>query len=70
MKNNYPHRFVMAFAYANDGFKLYFMTGHACQKVQNIQRCNKVSLTVDRECEDWEQIKGLSMGGMAAVLSE
>ncbi|EKU96214.1 putative stress protein (general stress protein 26) [Leptolyngbya sp. PCC 7375] len=67
-EDGYPQATTVA--YANDGFKLYFMTGHACQKVHNIQCCNKISLTVDRECEDWEQIKGLSMGGTAAVLSD
>ena len=55
--------------YANDGLKIYFLTGPECQKVHNIKHCNKVSLTIDREYEDWRQIKGLSMGGMAEVLS-
>lgn len=66
--DGYPQATTVA--YANDGFKIYFVTGPECQKVHNIKRCNKVSLTVDRECEDWQQIKGLSMGGIAEVLSD
>ncbi|MDJ0707490.1 MAG: pyridoxamine 5'-phosphate oxidase family protein [Leptolyngbyaceae cyanobacterium MO_188.B28] len=56
--------------YVNDGLEIYFLTGPECQKVGNIQRCNKVSLTIDREYEDWHQIKGLSMGGIAEILSD
>ena len=67
-EDGYPQATTVA--YANDGLKIYFMTGQDCQKVHNIKRCNKVSVTVDRECEDWQQIKGLSMGGIAAVLSD
>ena len=66
--DGYPQATTVA--YANDGLKIYFMTGAACQKVHNIQQCNKVSLTIDRECEDWQHIKGLSMGGIAEVLSK
>ena len=67
-EDGYPQATTVA--YANNGFNIYFMTGQTCQKVHNIQRCNKVSLTIDRECRDWQQIKGLSMGGMATVLSD
>ena len=66
--DGYPQATTVA--YANNGLKLYFMTGSECQKVHNIKCCNKVSLTVDRECEDWQQIKGLSMGGIAEILSK
>ncbi len=66
--DGYPQATTVA--YANNGLKIYFLTGSECQKVHNLKRCNKISLTVDREYEDWHQIKGLSMGGIAAVLSE
>jgi nitroimidazol reductase NimA-like FMN-containing flavoprotein (pyridoxamine 5'-phosphate oxidase superfamily) len=66
-EDGYPQATTVA--YAHKGLKIYFMTGPSCQKVGNIQRCNKVSLTIDREYEDWHQIKGLSMGGIAEVLS-
>ena len=66
--DGYPQATTVA--YANDGFKIYFVTGPECQKVHNIKRCNKISLTVDRECENWMHIKALSMGGTATILSE
>ncbi len=56
--------------YANDGLEIYFLTGPERQKVINIKRCNKVSLTIDHDYEDWYQIKGLSMGGIAENLSD
>lgn len=57
-------------AYANDGLTLYFACDPGSQKVANIRQCDKVSATIDRDYEDWNQIRGLSLGGVAEVLSE
>jgi nitroimidazol reductase NimA-like FMN-containing flavoprotein (pyridoxamine 5'-phosphate oxidase superfamily) len=56
--------------YANEGLKLYFPTGRDSQKIQNIHRCDKVSLTIDRDYEDWSRIKGLSMAARAEVVAD
>ena len=48
----------------------YIGTFAQAQKVANIQRCPKVSLTIDRDYADWSQIKGLSMGGTAEILTD
>ncbi len=56
--------------YANDGLDLYFCCGRASQKVRNLRRSDKVSLTIDRDYKDWRRIKGLSMGARARVLSK
>ncbi|MFZ3115080.1 MAG: pyridoxamine 5'-phosphate oxidase family protein [Syntrophales bacterium] len=56
--------------YASDGFTIYFCTDATSSKVKNIAKSNKVSLTIDREYEDWSKIKGLSMGGTAVVLTK
>ncbi len=56
-------------SYVNDGLTLYFVTDADASKVKNIAGCNKVSLTVDREYEDWTKIKGVSMGGTAEILT-
>lgn len=55
--------------YANDGLTLYFACDRDCQKVRNLARSAKVSLTVNGEVEDWNRIQGFSMGGTARVAS-
>jgi hypothetical protein len=48
--------------YVHEGLTLYIGTFAQAQKVANIRRSPKVSLTIDRDYDDWSQIKGLSMG--------
>ena len=55
--------------YANDGLDLYFCCDRTSQKVRNLRRSAKVSLTIDRDYQDFNRIKGLSMGATARVLS-
>ena len=66
-EDGYPQ--ANSVSYANDGLTLYFLTDASASKVKNIKKCNKVSLTVDREYEDWTKIKGVSMGGTAEILT-
>jgi len=56
--------------YANDGLNLYFGCDRSSQKVRNIKRDAKVSVTIDRDYRDWSRIKGLSMAADARVLSK
>jgi general stress protein 26 len=56
--------------YIHEGLTLYIGTFPHAQKVANIRRCPKVSLTIDRDYDDWSQIKGLSMGGTAEILTD
>ncbi len=56
--------------YVNDGLTLYIGAAADSQKVRNIGRCNKVSLTIDREEDDWSRIRGLSMGATAEVVHD
>jgi general stress protein 26 len=53
--------------YVNDGPTLYFGCEKTAQKAENIERCNKVWLTIDRDYRDWNRIKGLSMAADAEV---
>ncbi len=66
-RDGYPQTTTVA--YANDGLTLYFACDRASQKVRNIKRSKKVSLTIDRDCPDWNKIKGLSMAAWARVLT-
>lgn len=57
-------------AFAAEGFELYLACDPEGQKVANLACCDKVSATIDREQADWNQIRGLSMGGSARVLTD
>ena len=56
--------------YANDGLDLYFCCDRVSQKVRNLRRSPKVSLTIDHDTRNWARIKGLSMGARARLLSK
>lgn len=56
--------------YANDGLTLYFCCDKTSQKVRNIRRDPRVSLTIDHDSKNWSRIRGLSLGGRAKVLSD
>ena len=54
--------------YANDGLTLYFCCDRNGQKVRNLRRSSKVSLTINKDTANWKKITGLSMGATAKVL--
>lgn len=56
--------------YANDGLTLYFCCDNKSQKVRNLRRSSKVSLTINKDTADWKKITGLSMGATAKVLDK
>ena len=57
-------------AYVNDGVTIYFAADKNSQKLKNIAYSNKVSLTIDRDYEDWYKIKGLSMAATAENVTQ
>jgi general stress protein 26 len=67
-KDGYPQATTVT--YVNDGLNIYFGCDKTAQKVKNIKRCGKVSLTIDRDYRNWNQIKGLSMAADAEVLTD
>ena len=66
-ENEYPQANTVT--YANDGLTIYSSTAQDSQKVKNIKNCNKVSLTIDKDYEDWNKVKGLSMAATAELLT-
>lgn len=56
--------------YANDGFTIYFGCGTQSQKAHNLALNNKVSIAIDRDYENWNEIKGLSLGGTATPVTD
>ena len=57
-------------SYMNDGLKIYFGTSADSQKATNIAKCDKVSLTINRPYDNWNEITGLSLGGTAALVED
>lgn len=66
--DGYPQATTVSFAH--DGITIYVGIGKDSQKADNIRHNNKVSLTVNTEYKDWNEIKGLSMGAVAQILSD
>jgi PPOX class probable F420-dependent enzyme len=64
--DGYPQ--ATAVAYANDGLTLYFACDRNSQKVRNLRRSPKVSLTINKDWAGWKKITGLSMGATAKIL--
>jgi general stress protein 26 len=66
--DGYPQATTVS--YANDDLTIYVGIGKNSQKTNNIRHCNKVSLTINADYQDWNHIKGVSMGAIAEILSE
>lgn len=56
--------------YANDGLTLYFSCDPNSQKIHNLKHNRRVSLTIDHDEEDWNKIRGVSLGGSARVVKK
>ena len=52
-------------SYVNDGLTIYFGTFVDSQKARNIAANNRVSLTINRDYKNWDEIEGLSLAGRA-----
>jgi general stress protein 26 len=66
--DGYPQATTVS--YANDGLTIYVGVGKDSQKAHNVRNNDKVSLTINCDYDNWNQIKGLSMGAVAEVLSD
>lgn len=67
-EDGYPQATTVS--YVSDGLTIYFGTEANSQKARNIARSNKVSLTIDRDYDNWETIEGLSMAATAARVTD
>ncbi len=67
-EDGYPQATTVS--YANDGLTIYFGTSACSQKAQNIERCNKVSVTINRDYSDWDAVEGLSLAGIATPVTD
>lgn len=67
-EDGYPQATTVS--YANDGMTIYFGTGATAQKARNIARDGRVSLTVNLPYANWDEIRGLSIGGRASRVTD
>jgi hypothetical protein len=56
--------------YVSDGLMIYFGCAAESQKARNIACNDKVSVTVTLPYFNWEEIRGLSIGGTAAPVTD
>lgn len=66
--DGYPQATTVS--YASEGMMIYFAIGASSQKAENIRRSAKVSLTINSPYKSWGDIKGLSMGALASILTD
>lgn len=59
-----------AVSYASDELTLYFAAGSDAQKIENIRRDARVSVTIQRDYDDWREVKGVSMAATAELLAD
>jgi nitroimidazol reductase NimA-like FMN-containing flavoprotein (pyridoxamine 5'-phosphate oxidase superfamily) len=56
--------------YGNEGLTLYFLCGLDSQKAQNLEKDDRVSLTIDDDTPQVMQIEGLSMAAHAKAVTD
>jgi general stress protein 26 len=57
-------------SFVHDGLRLYIVVGRDGQKAKNIARDRRVSVVVDVPYRDWSEIRGLSMGAEAELITD
>ena len=56
--------------YVNEGMTLYFLCGLDSQKARNLDRDDRISLTIDHDTADLMSITGLSMAAHAHPITD
>jgi uncharacterized protein len=51
--------------YVNDGFTLYFLSSPTSRHSLNLAACPRIAATIQEDYEDWRDIKGIQMEGIA-----
>lgn len=66
--DGYPQATTVSFVH--HGLLIYFGCGRESQKARNLQHSDKVSATVNLPYGDWNEIRGLSLGGRAHLVAD
>ena len=67
-EDGYPQATTVS--YVNDDLTIYLGCAAKFQKAKNIARCAKVSLTINMPYASWKEIRGLSIGGKAQLVTD
>ncbi|BAL27010.1 pyridoxamine 5'-phosphate oxidase family protein [Azoarcus sp. KH32C] len=54
--------------YVNDGFRLYFLSAPTTRHSRNIAWDGRIAITIQEDCADWPQIKGIQAEGLAVEI--
>ncbi|AYH44596.1 pyridoxamine 5'-phosphate oxidase family protein [Azoarcus sp. DN11] len=55
--------------YVNDGLRLYFLSAPTSRHSRNIAHDTRIAVTIQEDCADWPQIKGIQAEGRAAEIA-
>jgi hypothetical protein len=66
--DGYPQATTVS--YVTHGMTIYFGAAADSQKARNIAGCDKISLTVNLPYKTWDEIRGISLGGRAARVTD
>ena len=58
-----------ALFYVHEGFTLYFLSSPATRHCRNLAQRPRVSVTIQQDCSDWPQIKGVQLEGIASRIT-
>jgi len=67
-EDNFPQATTVS--YVNDGVTIFFATDKNSQKAKNIEKNNRVSMTIDRHYKHWDDIESLSIGAIANLATD
>lgn len=66
--DGYPQATTVS--YVSEGLTIYFGCAAESQKAKNLARNSKVSLTINLPYASWKDIRGLSIGGTAQLVTD
>jgi len=55
--------------YVNDGYTLYFLSSPTSRHTLNLVQNPRVAVTIQEDCPDWLEIKGVQIEGVAGEIS-
>lgn len=58
-----------ALFYVNDGMTLYFLSSPASRHCTNLTQSERVAVTIQSDCTDWREIKGVQAEGCVREIS-
>lgn len=67
--NDAEGAWAAALFYVNDGLTLYFLSSPSSRHCTNLDNGGRVAVTIQGDCADWHEIKGLQAEGRVFELS-